>query len=214
VGEDFDTTRTPVMEDYIEYLVFRPYWEVPPGIQRDEMLPIITEDPHALSKYDLDVITSAGKVVTSGKVNKDVLQQLAAGRLRLRQRPGPYNAMGLVKFMFPNHYSVYLHDTPEREIRFVLPDRVGSHGCIHVEKPAELAAWVLRDQPQWTLKRVQQAMHNGKNNLTVKLTKPLPVRILYATVTAPEHGGIHFYPDIYGYDAELAAALDNRLDSK
>jgi murein L,D-transpeptidase YcbB/YkuD len=207
VGEDFDNTRTPAMEDYIEYLVFRPYWEVPPQILKNEIIPMISEHPSSLSEYDFEVVARTGQVVTRAKVTPEVLQQLRAGTLRVRQRPGPYNAMGLVKFIFPNRYSVYLHDIPEREFRFLFSERVASHGCIHVEKPAELAAWMLRDQPQWTLERVRQAMHNGQNSLTVKLSKPLPVLIVYTTVAAPEDGGIHFYRDIYGYDAELSQAL-------
>jgi murein L,D-transpeptidase YcbB/YkuD len=211
VGEDFDNTRTPVMEDYIEYLVFRPYWDVPLGIQKNEILPAITADPNYVSEHHLEVIAPTGQVVTHGKVTQEVLQQLRAGRLRMRQRPGSDNPMGLIKFMFPNRYNVYLHDIPEREFQFVLPRRVVSHGCVHVEKPAELAAWVLRDQPGWTLERVQQAMHNGEDNVTVKLSKPLPLLIVYSTVSAGEGGDIQFYPDIYGYDGERLQALRQGL---
>ena len=207
VGEDFDYTRTPVMQDSIEYMVFRPYWEVPRNILLTEIIPMISEDPKAMSDYRLEVVSPTGEVVTADKVSGEVLRQLRAGRLRVRQRPGPYNAMGLVKFSFPNRYNVYLHDVPERELRFVLPDRIASHGCIHVERPAELAAWMLRDKPEWTLQRVQQAMRNGQNSRRVDLSHPLPVRIVYATATAAEDGDIHFYPDIYGYDAELSQAL-------
>jgi murein L,D-transpeptidase YcbB/YkuD len=207
VGEDFDNTRTPVMEENIEYLVFRPYWDVPPQILKHEILPMIAQHPNYLAEYRFEVVARTGELVTRDQVTPEVLQQLGAGRVRVRQRPGPYNAMGLVKFIFPNRYSVYLHDIPERQFRFLFSERVASHGCIHVEKPAELAAWMLRDQPQWTLRRVQQAMHNGQNNLTVKLSKPLPVLIVYTTVTAPEGGDIHFYRDVYGYDADLLQAL-------
>jgi murein L,D-transpeptidase YcbB/YkuD len=115
--------------------------------------------------------------------------------------------MGLVKFAFPNRYNVYLHDTPLRNVDFMLPQRIASHGCIHVEKPAELAAWVLRDQPGWTLQRVQQAMHEGQDDLRVNLSRPLPVLIFYSTVSTWQHGHIHFYRDIYGYDADLREAL-------
>ena len=207
VGEDFDNTRTPAMEDKIEYLVFRPYWDVPAGILKNEILPMITQYPNYLSEYQFEVLAHSGQVVTHSQVTPEVLQQINAGHLRVRQRPGPYNAMGLVKFIFPNRYSVYLHDIPERQFRFLFSERVVSHGCIHVEKPAELAAWMLRDQPEWTLQRVQKAMHSGQNNLTVKLSKPLPVLIVYTTVTAPEDGDVHFYRDVYGYDAELLQAL-------
>jgi L,D-transpeptidase YcbB len=207
VGEDFDNTRTPVTHEYIEYLVFRPYWDPPPGILKNEILPALAADPKYLSDLGLEVVARSGEVVTRDRATKEVLQQVAAGRLRVRQRPGPYNAMGLVKFIFPNRYSVYLHDIPEREFRFLFSERVTSHGCIHVEKPDELAAWMLRDQPQWTLERVRQAMHNGQNNVTVRLTKPLPVLIVYSTAIATADGEIHFYRDIYGYDADLSQAL-------
>ena len=207
VGEDFDRTRTPVMEDSIEYLVFRPYWGVPLDIQTDEVVPIIIEDPGYLKAYGFEFLTPGGQVTAGNKVTKQVLQDLRAGRLRLRQRPGPRNPMGLVKFIFPNRYNVYLHDVPLRDIKFILPQRIASHGCIHVEKPAELAAWVLRDKPEWNLERVRQAMEGGKDNLRVDLSKPLAVLIFYTTVSTWQHGHIHFNRDIYGYDADLLQAL-------
>jgi murein L,D-transpeptidase YcbB/YkuD len=206
VGEDFDNTRTPVMDGRLEYVVFRPYWDVPYDIQRDEVLPIITETPD-LSEFHYEAVAPNGQVVSDGKVTQALLDELRAGRLRIRQRPGPDNPMGLVKFAFPNRYNVYLHDTPLRNVDFMLPQRIASHGCIHVEKPAELAAWVLRDQPGWTLQRVQQAMHEGQDDLRVNLSRPLPVLIFYSTVSTWQHGHIHFYRDIYGYDADLREAL-------
>ena len=207
VGEDFDRTRTPVMQDSIEYLVFRPYWDVPLDIQTNEVVPIVIDDPGYLKSYDFELLAPGGQVTTDFKVTKQLLQELRAGRLRLRQRPGPRNPMGLVKFIFPNRYNVYLHDVPLRDIKFILPQRVASHGCIHVEKPAELAAWALRDKPGWNLERVQQAMEDGRDNLRVDLPKPLAVLIFYTTVSTWQHGHIHFFRDIYGYDADLQQAL-------
>ncbi len=207
VGEDFDRTRTPVMEDRIEYLVFRPYWNVPLDIQRNEIPPIVTEHPDYLSKFHFEVTGPAGNLTIRGQATKKLLQEIQAGTIRLRQAPGSENPMGLVKFVFPNRYDVYLHGTPAQDLRFVFAQRVVSHGCIHLEKPAELAAWVLRDKPEWNLERVQQAMHNGKDDLKVSLSKPLPVLIIYTTVSTWQHGHIHFYRDIYGYDAALAQAL-------
>ncbi len=201
VGDDLKDSRTPVLEDSMEYLVFRPYWDVPLSIQRKDFVPFVAQHPGYLAEHHFDFTTSTGERVARGEVTKKVLDELRAGRLRLRQRPGSDNPMGMVKFIFPNRYNVYLHDIPERDFDFVLPQRAVSHGCVHVEKPAELAAWVLRNQPGWTLERVQEAMHNGQNNVTVKLSKPLPVLIVYSTVSAGEHGDIHFYDDIYGYDA-------------
>ncbi len=109
--------------------------------------------------------------------------------------------------MFPNRYSVYLHDTPSWGDYFADPDRNISHGCIHLKEPAKLAAWVLRDKPGWTLERVRQAMQHGRDNLRVNLTKPVPVLILYMTAAVREDGDIDFYRDIYGYDAKLREAL-------
>ena len=206
VGEDFDDTRTPVLDSTIEYLVFRPYWEVPFDIQRNEVLPKIT-DSLDLSQFDYEALSKSGKVIASGRVSSALLQEIRSGRVHIRQRPGPDNPMGLLKFAFPNRYSVYLHDTPFRDLEFRSWENVTSHGCIHLEKPAELAAWMLRDQAQWDLSKVQQAMLNGPDNVRVNLSKPVPVRIFYTTATALQHGHLHFYRDIYGYDAELRDAL-------
>ena len=207
VGDDFEDSRTPMLEGSIEYLVFRPYWDVPLSIQRVDYVPFVAQHPGYLAEHHFDFKTSTGERAAHGDVTKEVLVELRAGRLRIRQRPGSDNPMGMVKFIFPNRYNVYLHDIPEREFQFLLGERVVSHGCVHVERPAELAAWVLRNQPGWTLERVQQAMHSGQNNVTVRLAKPLPVRIVYSTVSAEEDGDIHFYADIYGYDAARMQVL-------
>ena len=156
VGDEYD--RTPVFEGAIEYMVFRPYWDVPLNIQKDEIVSNIEDDPNYLSEYHFEVIGADGRLVTDGKVSKEILQQIRAGTLRVRQKPGSDNSMGLLKFAFPNRYSVYLHDTPSWGDYFAGPDRNISHGCIHLKDPAKLAAWVLRDKPRWTLERVQQAM--------------------------------------------------------
>jgi L,D-transpeptidase YcbB len=126
--------------------------------------------------------------------------------LRCARKPGPTNALGLVKLMFPNEYNVYLHSTPAPQL-FSQTRRDFSHGCIRVEKPAELAAWVLRDKPDWSVERAQAAMTSGKDNLQVNLTNPIPVLILYGTAVADPDGQVRFLDDIYGYDDELKAAL-------
>jgi len=151
-------------------------------------------------------MTFDGKFITSGVVSDDVLAQLRAGKLTVRQKPGATNALGLIKFMFPNEYAVYLHSTPSTEL-FSRTRRDFSSGCIRVEKPAELAVWVLRNNPGWTLQRVEEGMKNGKDNVTVNLARPVPVFIVYGTAIAYENGEIHFYDDIYGHDAKLAQAL-------
>jgi murein L,D-transpeptidase YcbB/YkuD len=205
VGQEF--TPTPVLEEKIEYVVFRPYWDVPLDIQEDEIVPNIKKEPNYLSQSHFEVISQDGALVTDGKVSPEVLHEIHSGKFRVRQKPGPDNSLGLVKFIFPNRESVYLHDVATWNDDFVNPDRDVSHGCVHLENPAALAAWVLRDKPEWTLDRVRQAMQGGKDNTKVLLTKPLPVLIVYMTAGVRENGDVHFYRDIYGYDAELQKAL-------
>jgi L,D-transpeptidase YcbB len=198
--------ETPVFERDMKYVVFRPYWNVPPSIQRSEIVPAIRKDRDYIAKKNYEVVTPQGSVVTSGTISDDVLQQLSAGKLLVRQKPGPSNALGLVKLMFPNEYNVYLHSTPSQQL-FSQSRRDFSHGCIRVEKPAELAAWVLRDNPGWPLERIRAAMQTGKDNVQVNLTAPVPVLILYGTAVVDEQNVVHFFDDIYGYDAELEKVL-------
>jgi len=200
------TTETPVFTRDMAFVVFRPYWNVPPGVLRRSVLPAIRRDRNYVAAKNFEVTTADGKVVTSGQISDDVLAQLQSGKLSVRQKPGPDNALGLIKFMFPNEYHVYLHSTPATEL-FSRSRRDFSAGCIRVERPAELAVWVLRNNPEWTLERVQQAMQNGKDNFTVNLTRKLPVFIVYGTAIAYENNEVHFYDDIYGFDAKLAQAL-------
>jgi L,D-transpeptidase YcbB len=196
---------TPVFADTMQYVVFRPYWEVPPSITKAELIPHIARDPDYLAKKDFEVVGSHEHVVATGVVSSEVVDELKAGRLSIRQRPGPKNSLGLVKFVFPNSYNVYLHDTPATEF-FARSRRDFSHGCIRLEHPAELAAWVLRDNPGWNIERIRAAM-NGNTTQQVKLAHPIPVLIVYGTVIVLEDGLVHFYDDIYGHDTALEKAL-------
>jgi len=199
--------ETPVFEDEMQYVVFRPYWNVPPGIQRSEIVPAIKRDRDYVSKNNYEVITPSGAVVTSGTISDAVLQQLVGGKLAVRQKPGSNNALGLVKLIFPNAHNVYLHSTPSQQL-FSKSRRDFSHGCIRVEKAAELAAWALANDGQdWTLEKVRAAMDGKADDVQVKLTKSIPVLILYATVVVEEDGVTHFFNDLYGYDAELKEVL-------
>ena len=198
--------ETPVFERDMKYVVFRPYWNVPPSILRSEIVPAIRKDRDYIAKKNYEVVTPQGSVVTSGTISDDILQQLSAGKLMVRQKPGPTNALGLVKLMFPNEYNVYLHSTPSQQL-FSQSRRDFSHGCIRVEKPAELAAWVLRDKPEWSLERVRAAMQTGKDNVQVNLTNPVPVLIIYGTAVVDQQNEVHFFDDIYGYDADLEKVL-------
>jgi L,D-transpeptidase YcbB len=136
-----------------------------------------------------------------------MLAQLRAGNLYIRQMPGPKNSLGLVKFIFPNSSNIYMHDTPAQEF-FAKSRRDFSHGCIRLEKPADLAVWVLRDIPGWDMDRVRGAM-NGTPNQQVNLAHPIPVFIVYGTVVVTEDGIVHFYDDIYGHDTALEKVLAN-----
>jgi L,D-transpeptidase YcbB len=205
VGKAYDH-NTPVFEDSMQYVIFRPYWNVPYSIAKSEYLPKVARDPNYLSAKGFEVVNSKQEVVASGPVTGDVLQQLRSGKLFIRQAPGPKNALGLVKFIFPNDYSVYMHDTPAQEF-FSKTRRDFSHGCIRLEKPADLAVWVLRDNPGWNAERVRAAL-NGSPNQQVNLARPIPVLIVYATVIVTGDGAVHFYDDIYGHDAALEKVLD------
>jgi murein L,D-transpeptidase YcbB/YkuD len=197
---------TPIFSDTMEYAVFRPYWSVPYSISKAEFLPKLTRDPDYLAKKGFEVVDSRQEVVASGSVSTEVLEQLRAGKLFIRQTPGPRNSLGLVKFIFPNNYNIYFHDTPEQEF-FAKSRRDFSHGCIRLERPADLAVWVLRNNPGWNMDRVQAAMHSSATQ-QVNLTHPIPVLILYATVIVTEDGAVHFYDDIYGHDAALEKVLE------
>lgn len=196
---------TPVFSESMQYVVFRPYWEVPYSITKAEIIPHILRDPGYLARENLEVVDGKQNVVASGAVSSDVIGQLRAGKLFVRQKPGPKNSLGLVKFLFPNSYNVYMHDTPATEL-FSRSRRDFSHGCVRLEKPAELAAWVLRDNPGWTPERIREAMR-GTTTQQVNLAHPIPVLIVYATVIVLEDGQVHFYDDIYSHDTELEKAL-------
>jgi murein L,D-transpeptidase YcbB/YkuD len=196
---------TPIFSDTMEYVIFRPYWSVPYSIVKGEIVPHIVRDPDYLAKKGLEVVDSHEEVVTSGTVTSDVLEQLRAGKLFVRQPPGPKNALGLAKFIFPNNFSVYMHDSPEHEL-FSQSRRDFSHGCIRLERPADLAVWVLRNNPGWDADRIHAAM-NGTTTQQVNLAHPIPVLIVYATVIVTEDGVVHFYDDIYKHDAALEKVL-------
>ena len=200
--------QTPVFADRMEAVVFRPYWTVPESIQKREIVPELRKHPHYLVRYGMQVVDKHGNVIAEDQVSAKVLHRLEAGTLMLRQLPGPANALGLVKFVFPNQYDVYMHGTPERGL-FGRSRRDLSHGCIRIEDPAALAAWVLRDDPQWTPDRINAAMH-GETSIEVKLPHGILILILYGTAVVDENDTVHFFRDIYGLDAMLQATLQER----
>jgi murein L,D-transpeptidase YcbB/YkuD len=197
---------TPLFVDAMEYVVFRPYWNVPYSIAKAEMFKGIERDPDYLTKKGFEVVDNRENPVGSGTLTPDQLQELRAGKLFIRQKPGPKNSLGLVKFIFPNNYDVYMHDTPATEF-FSKSRRDFSHGCVRLEHPADMAAWVLRDNPGWNMERIKAAM-NGEKSQQVNLARPIPVLIVYGTAVVPEDGLVHFYDDIYGHDAALEKVLE------
>jgi murein L,D-transpeptidase YcbB/YkuD len=178
VGSEYQGRTTPTFSDSMEVAVFRPYWNITPDIQRLEIAPKVASNPGYLESENMEYYKDGG--VT-----------------RIRQRPGGKNALGLVKFLFPNDFNIYLHDTPAKAL-FAQDDRAASHGCIRVEKPAELAQWVLG----WDAGRVQAAMNDGADNQTVKLPHKIPVYIVYFTAYARD-GELVFADDLYGRDDAL-----------
>ena len=199
-------TETPVLIEEMRHLIFRPTWNVPRSILLDEVLPALARDPAYLEKNDMEVVAGDSDRSPVVAMGPEALAGLREGRYRVRQRPGAGNALGLVKFVFPNDESIFMHDTPAKAL-FARARRDFSHGCIRVEHPVDLAAWVLRDQPAWTRERILAAMH-GDATVQVPLTRPLPVILFYLTAAVmPDDGALHFAEDIYAHDARLARLL-------
>jgi murein L,D-transpeptidase YcbB/YkuD len=197
--------RTPVFSGSMRYLVFRPYWDVPPSIARGEIVPRARKDPGYLARQRFEVVWGGGERV---EATSEALDLLARGTLRVRQRPGPHNALGLVKFMFPNEHNVYLHGTPALEL-FDRARRDLSRGCVRVADSEGLAAWVLRDQAGWTRDAIRSAMTSGTDSRVVNLARPVQVILTYVTAMVwPDDGTLRFAADIYGHDPVLDRALD------
>jgi murein L,D-transpeptidase YcbB/YkuD len=202
-------TRTPVMAETMRSVIFRPYWNVPRSIVRNELLPALMRDPARLQRDDLEIVRGDGDDAQVVPASPQALALLGQGKLRLRQRPGPKNSLGLVKFVFPNAENIYLHDTPATQL-FQRSRRDFSHGCVRLEDPVALAQWLLRDQPRWTRERIEASMA-GTSTLRVDLSRPLPVLLFYMTATVmPEDDALHLADDIYGHDARLLQALSAR----
>ena len=196
--------KTPLLSSQLETVIFRPYWDVPIRIQCDELVPEIMKDPSFLSANHLEMVNLQGAVVQEA-VTDGMFARLCSGRLRLRQTPGPKNVLGLAKFVFPNEYEVYMHGTSAQWL-FARPRRDLSHGCVRVERAADLAEWVLRDESGWTREQIVKAMH-GSETVAVKLKPPIQVVTMYVTAVVLENGEVHFFEDIYGEDAALEKEL-------
>ena len=198
-------TPTPLFSDEMRYVVFSPYWNIPESIIKKETLPHMVKDPDYLERNHIEVVGTNGKDVMDPKA-VDWSDESKVEKLRFRQEPGPENALGLVKFIFPNHFNVYLHDTPNDRL-FSKPTRALSHGCIRVQNPVALAEYVLRDRPEWTDEEISMAM-NAKSEQAVTLKEPLPVHIGYWTAwVEPDGKTVTYTDDPYGIDAAHARLL-------
>lgn len=178
VGQDYEDKATPVFADSMEFVVFRPYWNVTPDIAAKEIFPKLASDPGYLSANDMETYREGDAT-------------------RVRQRPGPKNSLGLVKFLFPNDFNIYFHDTPNGEL-FQKDVRAFSHGCIRLERPELLAQYALG----WDVGRIREAMESGPDNRTIKLPRKIPVYIVYAT-TYIRDGQLYFGNDLYQRDKDL-----------
>lgn len=206
VGRSYPRMRTPVFEADMKYVVFRPYWDIPYSILTHEILPQVHARPSYLSAQHLQIVRGASDIAEIMPPTPANIDALASRTLRLRQEPGPDNPLGLIKFMLPNPYDVYLHSTPARAL-FSQSRRDFSHGCIRVSDPVALAAHVLQGVPgEWTPEAIQAAM-NGETTFRVTLAKPIRVLILYGTALATESGTILFFNDLYGHDRKLESLL-------
>lgn len=207
VGKVVGEHQTPVFAHMMKYLIFRPYWNVPISIVKKELTPHIQASGVGyLASKNFEVTNSKGDVLTDATA-----RQVEQGQVMVREKPGPKNSLGLIKFMFPNQYDIYLHSTPAPEL-FNRTRRDFSHGCVRVQDPSALAVWVLRNQKDkddqdWDLAKVQDAMNSGPDNRQVNLKTPIPIVIFYVTGLVEDDGHIHFFDDIYGYDADMQRVL-------
>jgi L,D-transpeptidase YcbB len=231
--------NTPIFSEQMTHMVINPYWNIPPSIFKDDIAPRVKTDPNYMSDRNIQAVglempvieeevtapdeeelevadtmedeegTEAEKTEPAEHpLYEEYRSKVLSGKYRLRQQPGPRNPLGRIKFLFPNKHSVYLHDTPNRGY-FKRAQRNFSHGCIRVEKPLDLAEFVLYSDPDWSGQRVQSAIYSGKTK-TVHLPEPLPVYILYFTAWANPDGSVSFHKDVYGLDSILANALNSK----
>jgi len=198
--------QTPLFSDEMTYVVFSPYWNIPPNILREETLPRVARDPDFLRRNNIEVVGTGGEGDEVDLQSIDWSDDSVTRHLRFRQRPGGDNALGLVKFIFPNHFDVYLHDTPADRL-FFKDTRALSHGCVRIEDPIAMATYVMRDQPEWTETKIRAAMSAGREQV-VKLKRPLPVHIGYWTAwVEPDGKTVTYTDDPYRIDAAHARVI-------
>ena len=203
--------KTPVFSDNITYLVINPYWGVPDSIARKDILPKLKKESNFLRDLKIRVYDGLGgnsKEIDPNTIDWNVVSA-AELSYRFKQDPGPQNALGKIKFMFPNRFNVYLHDTPSKEL-FGKARRDFSSGCIRVEKPDELVEYLLRNHPDWSPEKIRSTLANSHlTTQTIKLSEPMNIHILYWTVWVAKDDRIYFSPDIYDRDTALDTAMQS-----
>ena len=205
VGEAIDGRSTPVFHSDMSMVTFRPYWNVPDGIAAREIVPEALKSTKYLDKNAMEIVPNFSLQAEPLEASRANLDKVASGVLKVRQKPGASNALGLIKFSFPNTSNIYLHGTPSQGL-FNRDRRDFSHGCIRVQDPQKLAEWVLADNGDWPRERIAQ-MVGGAATKTINIKQPIPVYILYSTVMADPDGKISFFEDIYGHDRTLQVLL-------
>ena len=197
-----DSNATPVFAANMTQVVFSPQWHVPKSIMLKEILPAATKDAGYLEKHNYELTSSGGRVLATNARN---IARIGTG-VMVRQRSGDDNSLGKVKFLLPNPYDIYLHDTPSRSL-FSRVRRDFSHGCVRLGNPMAMARYVLGTQPVWTDSKIIEAMNSGVE-MFVRLPKPIPVLIVYQTAVAEPDGSVRYFNDVYGHDRSLSDALD------
>jgi murein L,D-transpeptidase YcbB/YkuD len=211
VGKDY--TATPVFSGMLKYLELNPYWNIPQKIASEEILPKIQTDPEYLAKQNIKVFQSwreGAPEIDPETIDWNEVEEKRFS-FKLRQEPGPLNPLGRMKFIFPNKFAVYLHDTPARGL-FNNAARGFSHGCIRVEKPLDLAAYLLREDTRRTREAISERIENGVQE-AIPLREPIPVHILYWTAWVDDQGTVQFRKDIYERDIPLDMALKEKPPS-
>lgn len=197
--------RTPVLSNAMTYIVLGPCWYVPESIAAKEIVPMIAKDPDYLKKEHIKVFQSEGTRLSEVDSGSITIADLESGKLRLRMEPGKRNSLGSIKFMFPNQSSVYLHDTPSKRL-FDKSMRQFSHGCVRVERPVELAAYLLGKDISWVREAIHKALRKGEERV-VRLAAPVPVHLQYFTAWVDDEGTMQFRKDIYHWDDGVSKAL-------
>ncbi len=182
-------TNTMMFTGELNQIVFSPYWNIPASIVRDEILPAIKKDPAYLKRKDMEIVSKTDTLPV------------------IRQLPGTQNSLGKVKFLFPNTYDIYFHDTPDKSL-FKKTNRAFSHGCIRLANAEKMASYLLRNQPEWTPAKIEEAMNSKKEN-NVKLKDPVLVVITYFTAWLNNAGELNYRNDVYGHDKNLSKKMFN-----